>query len=221
VRDLTRRKNNIFEADEHQKETSAGVSFLFPCLVMIQCCQHRKTDREMTTMTPPWITTKGGDKGTTSLGNGERVPKDHPRVELYGTLDECQASIGVARATSCAGEIAEELLRIENQLGNVMGYLALYPGLEEPTPEPLESLMERVKRVTGETMRFVRPGDTLPGAALHMARTIARRAERTAVKLYREGQITESTYAYINRLSDAIYALALWTDHITSGCEKN
>jgi cob(I)alamin adenosyltransferase len=102
-----------------------------------------------------------------------------------------------------------------------MGYLALYPDLEEPTPEPLESLMERVKEVTGETMRFVRPGDTLPGAALHMARTVARRAERTAVKLYREGQITEGTYAYINRLSDAIYALALWTDHITSGCHKN
>ncbi|MFP4482821.1 MAG: cob(I)yrinic acid a,c-diamide adenosyltransferase [Thermovirgaceae bacterium] len=172
-------------------------------------------------MTPPWITTKGGDKGTTSLGNGERVPKDHPRVELYGTLDECQAAIGLARATSCAREIADELFRIEEQLGSVMGHLALYPGLGEPSPEPLEDLIERVKSATGETMRFVRPGDTLPGAALHIARTIARRAERTAVRLYRENAISEGTYAYINRLSDAIYALALWTDHITSDCQDD
>lgn len=172
-------------------------------------------------MTPPWITTKGGDKGTTSLGNGERVPKDHPRVELYGTLDECQAALGLARATSCAPEIADELFRVEEQLGAVMGHLALYPGLEEPSPAHLEQLVERVKNKTGETTRFVRPGDTLPGAALHMARTIARRAERAAVKLYRDGKIAEGAYAYINRLSDAVYALALWTDFVTRDCRKD
>ncbi|HAG22417.1 MAG TPA: ATP:cob(I)alamin adenosyltransferase, partial [Synergistaceae bacterium] len=85
---------------------------------------------------------------------------------------------------------------------------------------PLEKIVERVKNEIGETARFVRPGDTLPGAALHMARTIARRAERTAVKLFRNQEIDEGTYAYINRLSDAIYALSLWTDKITKDCEK-
>jgi cob(I)alamin adenosyltransferase len=218
LRDLNKPKEDKRRYAKKERGAPVGAPLSFAGSKMIQFCRHHKTDSEVTSMTPPWITTKGGDKGTTSLGNGERVPKDHPRVELYGTLDECQAAIGVARATSCAGEIADELFRIEEQLGSVMGHLALYPGLGEPSPKPLEEIIERVKSVTGETIRFVRPGDTLPGAALHMARTIARRAERTAVKLYREGEIAESTYAYINRLSDAIYALALWTDHITSGC---
>lgn len=172
-------------------------------------------------MEKPWITTKGGDKGTTSLGNGTRVPKDHPRVNLYGTLDECQAAIGLARASCCIGEIREELLKIEDTMGSVMGYLALFPGIPEPDPAPLEMIVEKVRSLLGETSRFVRPGDSLPGAALHMARTIARRAERLAVALHSDGEIGDAPYAWINRLSDAIYALSLWTDKVNRECEKN
>ncbi len=172
-------------------------------------------------MTKSWITTKGGDKGTTSLGDGTRVPKDHPRVDLYGTLDECQAAIGLARAYCCTEGIREDLLRIEDDLGSVMGYLALFPGIPEPDPAPLEDIIEKVRGIVGETFRFVRPGDSLAGAALHLARTIARRAERLAVALHRNGEIGDAPFAWINRLSDAIYALSLWTDKVNRKCEKN
>lgn len=172
-------------------------------------------------MTKPWITTRGGDKGTTGLGDGTRVPKDHPRVNLYGTLDECQAAIGLARAYCCIEGIREDLLRIENDLGSVMGYLALFPGIAEPDPASLDDIVEKFRGVTGDTFRFVRPGDSLAGAALHLARTIARRAERLAVALYRDKEIGDAPFAWINRLSDAIYALSLWTDRVNSECEKN
>lgn len=167
-----------------------------------------------------WVTTRGGDKGLTSLGSGQRVPKDHPRVELYGTLDESQAALGMARATSCHPDIQEQLLAIENELGSVMGYLALYPDLPEPDPASLDAIVEKVHQAVGARFRFVRPGDSIPGAALHMARTIARRAERYAVKLYRENELSDNAYAYINRLSDAIYALSLWSDKLDHECGK-
>jgi cob(I)alamin adenosyltransferase len=167
-----------------------------------------------------WVTTRGGDKGLTSLGNGQRVPKDHPRVELYGTLDECQASLGMARATSCHPDIREQLLAIENELGAVMGYLALFPGLPEPDPASLDKIVERVRQAVNARFHFVRPGDSIPGAALHMARTVARRAERSAVKLHREGDLTDNAYAYVNRLSDAVYALSLWSDRLDRDCGK-
>lgn len=165
-----------------------------------------------------WVTTRGGDKGLTSLGNGKRVAKDHPRVELYGTLDECQASLGMARATSCHDEIRGQLLEIENELGTVMGFLALFPGIPEPDPASLEEVVERARKAVDAEFRFVRPGDSVPGAALHMARTVARRAERTAVKLYREDDLSDKAFAYINRLSDAIFAVSLWSDRLDAEC---
>lgn len=171
-------------------------------------------------MTDKWITTKGGDRGETSLGNGTRVPKDSPRVELYGTLDECQAHIGMARATCSFKEICTDICTLEQELGPLMGYIALFPGLDLPDIGILEKQIERVQHNIGNTFRFVRPGDSVPGAALHAARTICRRAERIAVKLYREGQLGDECFAYINRLSDAIYALSLWVDHLEHNNNK-
>jgi len=164
-------------------------------------------------MADKWITTKGGDKGETSLCNGTRVPKDSFVVELYGTLDECQAHIGMARATCSYPHICEELCRLEQALGPVMGFVARCESLQSPDISYLEGIIGRVRGITGETFHFVRPGDSLPGASLHVARTVARRAERVAVKLYRNKELDDHSYAYINRLSDAIYALSLWIDH--------
>jgi len=161
-----------------------------------------------------WITTKGGDKGETSIGNGERVPKDHPRVETYGTLDECQAHIGMARSLCEYPDILEYLCLLEKELSLLMGYIALYPGLSCPDIAKLEEITDVVGKVTGKTFRFVRPCDSAPGAALHVARTVARRAERIAVKLFRSGELAEDAYQYVNRLSDVIYALSLWYDHL-------
>lgn len=168
----------------------------------------------MESVSDVWITTKGGDKGETSIGNGERVPKDHPRVETYGTLDECQAHIGMARSLCEYPDILEYLCLLEKELSLLMGYIALYPGLSCPDIAKLEEITDVVGKVTGKTFRFVRPGDSAPGAALHVARTVARRAERIAVKLFRSGELAEDAYQYVNRLSDVIYALSLWYDHL-------
>ncbi len=165
-------------------------------------------------MTADWITTKGGDRGETSLGDGSRIPKDHPRVESYGTLDECQAAVGLARSMCEYPEICEHLCVLERDLGTLMGHLALYPGLECPSIGAIEQITGKVREVTGETFRFVRPGDSKTGAALHMARTIARRAERILVGLYRAGDVNDDVYRYVNRFSDALYALSLWYDHL-------
>ena len=150
------------------------------------------------------ITTKGGDKGTTSLANGERVAKDDRRVELYGTVDECQAALGMARAFCEDGKTAEDIYFIEDYLFGAMAYFAKCD-YDEPDPMILESMSDRVKdALPDETMAFVRPGDTKCGAALHLARTIARRAERAATPLFRDGEISEQSYKFLNRLSDVI-----------------
>lgn len=171
-------------------------------------------------MAKDWITTKKGDTGMTSLCNGDRVPKDSKRVELYGTIDECQAHIGMARATCSFNEICAYLCSLEQELSQVMGYIALCPEIAPPKAENLEKIIDHVKDTTGETFRFIRPGDSVPGAALHAARTVARRAERVAIGLYREKEIDPESYIYINRLSDAIYALSLWIDHSTRSESK-
>ncbi len=168
-----------------------------------------------------WVTTRGGDRGETSLANGQRVPKDHPRVETYGTLDECQAHVGLARSLCEYPEICEQLCLIEQELGKAMGHIALYPGLACPDISKLEKITELAGERAGKNFRFIRPGDSAPGAALHIARTVARRAERCAVKLFRDHEMEEDIYRYINRLSDAIYALSLWYDFLWRGENKN
>ena len=134
------------------------------------------------------ITTKGGDKGTTSLCSGERVPKDDLRVEVYGTMDECQAHVGMARATCPIPEIREELFRLEENLSYAMGSLALCADLPAPDPAFLEALVERVKGVFRGPFRFVRPGVSVPGAALPPPQTGPRRGDGGRWKLSGGGQ---------------------------------
>lgn len=157
------------------------------------------------------VTTKSGDKGMTSLGNGIRVPKDDRRVELYGTLDECQAALGMARAACNFSPIADDIFFIEDYLSNTMAYFAK---CDVPAPDPriMENIAVRVTESIGEANMFVHPGDSACGAALHLARTIARRAERVATPLYREESIEEKSYMFLNRLSDVIYVISLKVD---------
>ena len=155
------------------------------------------------------ITTKGGDKGTTSLRNGVRVAKDDRRVELYGTLAECQAAMGLARATCLSPKTAEDIFYMEDYLFSAMAYFAECD-FPEPDPMIMENVSSRVSESIKEGQIFVRPGDSSCGAALQLARTIARRAERIATPLYREELITEKSYAFLNRLSDVIYIISVY-----------
>ncbi|NLD05238.1 MAG: cob(I)yrinic acid a,c-diamide adenosyltransferase [Synergistaceae bacterium] len=157
------------------------------------------------------ITTKGGDNGTTSLGNGVRVDKDDQRVELYGTLDECQAALGMARAACLSPKTAEDIFFLEDYLFNAMAFFAECD-FPEPDPQILANVSSKVARTIKKAELFVRPGDSSCGAALHLARTIARRAERTATPLFREKRITDKSYAFLNRLSDVIYIISLKVD---------
>lgn len=157
------------------------------------------------------VTTKGGDKGTTSLGTGARIAKDDPRVELYGTLDECQAALGLARAACRSSGTAEKIFFIEDYLFGAMAYFA---ECDFPAPDPkiIENMADRIAEDIKDGFCFVRPGDSACGAALHLARTIARRAERVATPLFRDGVIDEKSYIFLNRLSDLIYILSLKVD---------
>lgn len=158
------------------------------------------------------VITKGGDKGTTSLANGERVAKDDRTVELYGTIDECQAALGLARALCKNEQTAKDIYFVEDYLFGAMAYFAK---CDFPAPDPgvMERLAETITAALPEgNMTFVRPGDSQCGAALHMARTIARRAERIATPAFREGKVNDQAYRFLNRLSDVIYLLSLKVD---------
>lgn len=158
------------------------------------------------------ITTKGGDKGQTSLYTGERVWKDDLRVEAYGTLDELDALIGESRHHIASEEIKQILSGIQKHLYRVMGQLATKDG---SYPHPL--CAAEVEEITAlirdfearlNLKGFVIPGTTIPSAKLDICRTVARRAERRAVGLAREEIVPEAVMQYINRLSDLFFILA-------------
>jgi cob(I)alamin adenosyltransferase len=172
------------------------------------------------------IYTGKGDDGTTSLWYGGRVPKSDPRTEAYGSLDEANAALGVARSL-CGpdeAELAADILRVQREL--------FVAGAELATaPEAAERLEDGVSRVTHEMAaaleplidkymsrvelppKFVLPGGTTLSAQLDVARTAIRRAERRTVELERAGGLASSAIlVYLNRASDLAFAMARYTD---------
>lgn len=156
------------------------------------------------------IYTGGGDRGETRLWDGARVSKLDPRIELNGTLDETGASIGLARALGPAS-MKEELLGVQKLLQDLMAYVArgCKEGVNPPAWQPLEAWIDATLEAYPMKAEFVFPGDSPAGGALHVARTVARRAERIALPLWDgENLISEDAYRFINRLSDLLYVLA-------------
>ncbi len=163
------------------------------------------------------IYTKGGDKGTTSLGSGKRVPKNDLRVTAYGTVDETNATIGLVRLhTAGQPDIDAMLGRIQNDLFDL--------GADLCTPEdpadypPLRIVDEQVDRLEREIdamnadlrplNSFILPGGTPAAAHLHLSRTVARRAERDITALAAEQTVNPQAIKYINRLSDHLFVLS-------------
>jgi cob(I)alamin adenosyltransferase len=170
------------------------------------------------------IYTKTGDTGETGLFGGGRVPKDHLRVQAYGDVDELNSAIGVARATAPVAFVDPLLESIQRDLFSLGGHLAT------PHPEKVRKALEKAElspdRVTlfEKTMddaekelqplkTFVLPAGTPKAAALHLARTICRRAERSIVALAREEELPELFLIYVNRLSDLLFTLARLANH--------
>jgi cob(I)alamin adenosyltransferase len=163
------------------------------------------------------IYTKKGDAGLTSLGGGQRVPKDNLRVQVYGTVDELSSQIGVALAVGLTERLDGVLTEVQNELFDLGSDLAFVeedkqtyklPQLEARHVARLEQLIDELTAIVGPLENFILPGGALGAAQLHVARTVCRRAEREAATLAREEGIGAFVLPYLNRLSDALFVMA-------------
>ncbi|MFN7942654.1 MAG: cob(I)yrinic acid a,c-diamide adenosyltransferase [Thermoanaerobaculia bacterium] len=169
------------------------------------------------------VTTRTGDDGSTSLGDGSRLAKDALRVAAYGTVDELNSVLGWAIASSLPAELRPTLTRLQNDLFHLGSDLCLPRGKPGSRPVPrieprhLEALDEVIDSWLGRLAplaNFVLPGGTAAAAALHLARTVCRRAERLVVSLAREEDLGAEVLPYLNRLSDALFVLARAANHL-------
>jgi cob(I)alamin adenosyltransferase len=167
------------------------------------------------------IVTKAGDHGLTALMYGRRVPKTHPRVEAYGTVDELNAALGVARATTGEDFLRDNLLLIQQDLVVLMGELATAlddlpryakDGYSLLTAERTSRLEKLVKEIEAQNISFkgwATPGANLGAATLDLARTTCRRAERRVCELHDKQQLQNpEIIVYLNRLSDLLWLFA-------------
>jgi len=172
------------------------------------------------------IYTRGGDTGKTSLGDGTRVPKHDVRVAAYGTVDEANAVVGLARLHT-SGDIDAMLMRIQNDLFDLGADLCT-PEAPDPKYPPLRVVQTQVDRLEHEidalnaTMKpldsFILPGGTPAASWLHLARTVVRRAERLMTELAAHEAINPVAVKYANRLSDHLFVLAR---HLNDGGKRD
>jgi cob(I)alamin adenosyltransferase len=157
------------------------------------------------------IYTRTGDDGTTGLGDGTRVPKTDPRIEAYGAVDETNSALGmVLAAPTLPAEIAEVLSRIQHELFDLGGELAV-PGLRSITQEYIARLEQDLDRFNGSLpplKEFILPGGGTATSACHLARAIARRAERRTWTLAQVEPVASEVPQYLNRLSDLLFVAA-------------
>ena len=171
------------------------------------------------------ITTKTGDKGTCGLMYGRRVSKCHPRVEAYGAVDELNAALGLARATATEDFIRSHVLAIQQDLIILMGELAVAvedleryvkDGYSLVTPDITAKLERVVQEIEAENISFkgwATPGATVNSAALDVARTTCRYAERRVCGLQEADQLRNAEIiVYLNRLSDLLWLMARWAE---------
>ncbi len=176
------------------------------------------------------IYTKTGDKGDTGLFGGGRVPKDDPRVEAYGDVDELNAVIGMARAIEPLPRIDELLVPMQRDLFSIGALLATpdldkmhkhlaKANIDDRRIRELEQAIDDCDRDLEPLKAFIIPGGSKKGAMLHVARTVCRRAERRVVHLQREVEIPELVVIYLNRLSDLLFTLARLANVLTGAGE--
>ncbi len=171
------------------------------------------------------IVTKTGDQGTTGLMYNRRVSKCHPRVEAYGCVDELNAAIGLARATAEQDFIRDHLLAIQKDLVILMGELAtavddlpryVKDGFLLTVPEMTKQLDQLVQKIEARNVSYkgwATPGASVHSAALDVARTVCRRAERRVCELQEAGQLQNpEIVVYLNRLADLLWLFARWVE---------
>jgi cob(I)alamin adenosyltransferase len=162
------------------------------------------------------IYTKTGDSGDTSLVGGERVSKHALRVEAYGTIDELNATLGVAAADDLPNDISVVILEIQHDLFALGADVATPPGVGKPSvrrivtadAERLERAIDMFDARLEPIRNFILPGGSSAAAHLHVSRTVCRRAERAVVRLAHADEVGAGCIAYLNRLSDLLFVLA-------------
>ena len=156
------------------------------------------------------IYTRTGDKGTTGLGDGSRVDKDSLRVEAYGTVDEVNSAVGLVLASDLPDEVRNCLTRIQHELFDLGGELCM-PGtvlIPDAFVDGLENDLDAMNEDLPPLKDFILPGGSESAARCHLARTIARRAERRVISLAHNETVNEATIRYLNRLSDLLFVMA-------------
>lgn len=168
------------------------------------------------------IYTRGGDRGETSLFDGTRVPKTDLRVAAYGQVDELNAHLSLARAADPPDRVRTFIERVQNELFTVGADLATPTGSSKETKRTTSAMAQHLEQdidgfmdEIGNPGGFVLPGESELGARLHVCRTVCRRAERVATELGEN--VSPDALTYLNRLSDALYAAAVWVDKVAGG----
>ncbi len=170
------------------------------------------------------IYTRTGDEGETGLFGGGRVPKDHPRVSAYGDVDELNSAVGVVRATAPVEFFDPLLESVQRDLFAIGGHLATpdpervtraleKATLSEDRVAEFERTIDAADQELPPLRAFVLPAGTPKAAALHLARTVCRRAERSVVRLGQEAEVHPLFIVYLNRLSDLLFTLARLANH--------
>ncbi|MCL4247060.1 MAG: cob(I)yrinic acid a,c-diamide adenosyltransferase [Anaerolineae bacterium] len=167
------------------------------------------------------IYTRTGDDGTTALFSGGRVPKYHPRVEAYGTVDEMNSVLGVARALKPSPDTEAYLTHVQSQLFHLGADLATMLDSNNArairiTETQVRWLEESIDALTAQLpplAAFILPGGTPAAAQIHIARTICRRVERLVAQLAGQEAVNANLLPYLNRLSDFLFTLARWENH--------
>ena len=171
------------------------------------------------------IYTKTGDDGTTGLFGGDRIHKDHLRIEAYGTVDETNSALGLVRAHSnihpenqfldhLIHTIQSELFILGADLATPSESKVEVPRIKESQINQLEQNIDQLEAKLPPLKHFILPGGSVLASTIHLARTICRRAERQTVRLSHQESINLLTITYLNRLSDLLFVLARWTNHM-------
>jgi cob(I)alamin adenosyltransferase len=153
------------------------------------------------------ITTRTGDKGETGLGDGSRVPKDHPRVAAMGEVDELNSALGLLLAEDVPAELRAAFAQVQQDLLDLGGELSI-PGHALLKPERVKALDEHLEawnKDLAPLREFILPGGSRAAAAAHLTRTVCRRAERSVVTLASKEKVSEPARQYLNRLSDLLF----------------
>lgn len=155
------------------------------------------------------IYTRTGDDGTTGLGDGSRIPKDSPRVEAYGTVDELNATVGMVLAEEVPGRVRDCLLAVQHRLFDLGGELCIpgHTAIAERHVKQLEDWLDAFNEDLPPLKDFILPGGGRAATCCHLARTVCRRTERVLVTLAREEAINAEGRRYLNRLSDLLFVL--------------